>query len=100
MTDKVAIVTGVASGIGRGTCKTPTREGARVMIADIDDDDANKSANTIGDGVIPSRLDVSKEEHWQQAVANCLNQFERLDIVVDCTGIGTSGDFEETDLLE
>jgi NAD(P)-dependent dehydrogenase (short-subunit alcohol dehydrogenase family) len=70
------------------------------MIADIDDAAANKSTNTIGDGAIPFHLDVTKEEHWQQAVTYCLDQFKRLDIVVNCAGIGVSGDFEETDLSE
>ncbi len=95
---KVAIVSGGASGIGRETCKTLAREGAKTIVADINTEGAQKVAADIGDNAIALALDVAKEDQWQHCVAECIRRFGRLDIVVNGAGIGFSGNFEETSI--
>ncbi len=95
---KVAIVSGGASGIGRETCKTLAREGARVVVADINTQSALKVADDIGDAALAVTLDVTKEPQWENCVSECIEHFGRLDIVVNGAGVGFSGNFEETSL--
>ncbi len=98
--DKVAIVSGAASGIGRETCKTLVREGAKVIIADINLEGAQKVADDIGGNAIALALDVAKENQWEHCVSECIRHFGRLDIVVNGAGIGFSGNFEESPVEE
>ena len=88
---KVAIVTGGASGIGEACAETLAREGASVLITDIDD--------TLGKGVVERivkaggkahylRHDVRDEAAWPGIVADAEKQYGRLDIMVANAGIG------------
>lgn len=95
---KVALVTGGGSGIGRATCMTLVREGARVVVADINEETGRKTAESAGAAAVFQPLDVADEEHWRQGIAAATENFKRLDILVNCAGIGISGIFEETDL--
>lgn len=95
---KVALVTGGASGIGRAACQTLSREGARLVVADINEPGAHKTqASLDGDGFV-QMLDVTSETNWIDAVAAAIDRYGRLDIVVNSAGIGINGDFEETTL--
>ena len=62
--DKLCVVTGGARGIGRGTCEAFAREGARVILTDIDEDEGRKAADEIGCKF--ALLDVRDEAHWQR----------------------------------
>ena len=62
--DKLCVVTGGARGIGRGTCEAFAREGARVILTDIDEDEGRKAADEIGCEF--ALLDVRDEAHWQR----------------------------------
>ena len=95
---KVALVTGGASGIGRAVCKTLAREGARIVVADINEDGGRATAGDIGDAALFVPLDVTDENAWAAAVKRTVAAFDRLDILVNCAGIGFSGDFWETGL--
>ena len=89
---KVALVTGGASGIGRGTCRLFAREGAKVAIADI----AAAAGREVEDEIVGSggeamfvHLDVAKEEEWAEAVRRTVERFGRLDVVVNNAGMST-----------
>ncbi|HTH50905.1 MAG TPA: glucose 1-dehydrogenase [Pyrinomonadaceae bacterium] len=90
-TDKVAIVTGGASGIGLATAKRFATEGCTVVIADLNKEKADQAADEItraGSGkVIGAACDVSKEDQVAAAVATATGQFNRLDIVVNNAGL-------------
>lgn len=88
---KVALVTGAASGIGRATALTFAREGARVMIADIDGAGARRVADEIGDVAIAAQFDVADAHGWDRAAASLTKEFGRLDILVNVAGIGIPG---------
>jgi len=88
---KVAIVTGGASGIGAACAATLAREGAKVVITDIDDAGGRRIAdNIVGAGGQAAflRQDVSLEETWPGIIEAAEQRFGRLDVMVANAGIG------------
>ena len=83
---KVAIVTGGASGFGRGIAETFAREGARVLIADLDGDKALDVVRCIGESAIAMRSDVTRREDVEAMVGNAVHVFGGLDILVNNAG--------------
>jgi 3(or 17)beta-hydroxysteroid dehydrogenase len=93
----VAIVTGGASGIGAATCRLLAREGANVVVADVQDDLGQKVAKDIGGTAVFCHLDVASEADWQRVIDDALQRFGRLDILVNNAGIsGGMGSVETT----
>ena len=86
---KVALVTGAASGIGAATARVLAREGARVVITDLDDTAGQAIASEIGGHYI--HHDVTDEDGWKAVIADTGQRFGRLDIVVANAGIGIMG---------
>jgi 2-dehydro-3-deoxy-L-rhamnonate dehydrogenase (NAD+) len=84
---KTGIVTGSARGIGRAIAERLAREGARVMIADVDETTAQATASAIGAGAIAYRLDVTSVASWEAAVGTAAAAWGRLDILVNNAGI-------------
>lgn len=96
---KVALVTGGARGIGAGVAKALTDEGAKVVIADILDEDGAALADTFGtDRARYVRLDVTDYAAWEAAVAATLEAFGRLDILVNNAGIANFGPIDQYSL--
>jgi 3-oxoacyl-[acyl-carrier protein] reductase len=83
---KRALVTGAASGFGKGIAETFTREGARVAVVDLNLEGAQKVAQDLGNGAIAIRCDVSKAEDVAAAVQQANDSFGGLDIVVNNAG--------------
>jgi NAD(P)-dependent dehydrogenase (short-subunit alcohol dehydrogenase family) len=79
--DRVAIVTGAASGLGLATATRMVAEGARVAIADIDAPGADAAATSLGDAAFSVAVDVSDEASVQQMVAAVVERFGAIDIV-------------------
>ncbi|MEA2527066.1 MAG: 2-dehydro-3-deoxy-L-rhamnonate dehydrogenase [Thermomicrobiales bacterium] len=84
---KTGIVTGSARGIGRAIAERLAREGARVMIADVDEAAAQAVAAEIGAGALAQRLDVTSSASWDAAVGAATAAWGRLDILVNNAGI-------------
>src|SRR5579859_3685908 len=88
---KTALVTGAASGIGRGCALALAREGARVIVADVDIEGARETCRLIdaqgGDAQIsasrPQALDVTDEAAWASAVESLRREGAGLDILVN-----------------
>jgi len=83
---KVALVTGAASGFGRGIAETFAHEGARVVVADLDGEGAEKVAAGIGEAARAVRADVSARADAERMVAAALSAFGRLDVLVNNAG--------------
>jgi 3-hydroxybutyrate dehydrogenase len=87
--DKVAIVTGAASGIGHEIAKIYAREGARVVIADINQKAADAAAAALGDAkkAIGVVMDVTNEQQVDAGVERTVEQFGKVDVLVSNAGI-------------
>jgi len=84
---KVAIVTGAGSGIGAGIAKLFAKEGAKVVLADCNFDNAKKIARSIGKNALAVKCDVSKEFSVKAMVDATLKKFNKIDILVNNAGI-------------
>ncbi|EGD54591.1 SDR family NAD(P)-dependent oxidoreductase [Gordonia neofelifaecis] len=85
--DKVAIITGGAKGMGEATARLMAREGAKVVIADVDDARGQALAAEIGDSAEYAHLDVSNESEWQAVVNGAVAKHGRVDALVNNAGI-------------
>ncbi|HRY05894.1 MAG TPA: glucose 1-dehydrogenase [Hyphomicrobiaceae bacterium] len=83
---KIAIVTGGASGFGRGIAETFAREGARVIIADLNGAAGMQVAQALGNGAVAVEADVTRKSDVQQMVAVADEVFGGLDILVNNAG--------------
>ncbi len=84
---RVALITGAGSGFGEGIAKLFAREGAKVVIADLNEQGANRVASLIGSSALALKGDVSKREDIQSMVDATMNEFGSLDIVINNAAI-------------
>ncbi|QEI05230.1 SDR family oxidoreductase [Pigmentiphaga aceris] len=86
---KVAIVTGAASlrGIGRATAKAFVAQGARIVVLDLDEAQAQAAAADLGQGHLGLRADVTDRQACVDAVAKVQEQFGQIDILINNAGI-------------
>jgi len=84
--DKVAVVSGAGSGFGEGIARTFAREGARVVVADIDAANGARVARDIA-GAVFCKTDVSKNAEVKAMIAAAVENFGGLDIVVNNAGV-------------
>src|SRR5262245_22932509 len=85
--NKVALVTGAASGFGKGIAATFAREGARVAVVDIDEEAAREAAASISNKAIAVRCDVSQRADVDAAVKATVDAFGGIDILVNNAGM-------------
>ena len=99
LANKVAIISGAASGMGAATARMFAREGAKVVIADVLEHQGREVATGIGASARFELLDVAKEESWAAVVATTTREFGKVDILVNNAGISGSAeqDFYSTE---
>ncbi len=88
---KVAIVTGGASGIGEASVRLFLAQGARVIIADMQDDLGRALAAELGERCLFQHTDVSRSDHVKDLCAVAIDRFGRLDVMFNNAGIITIG---------
>ena len=86
--EKVAVVTGGASGIGLATTKKLLSEGANVVILDLKMDE--EIINSLGENVLYLKCDVSNEENVKNCIEEIIKKFDYIDYLVANAGIGGS----------
>lgn len=93
--EKSAVITGGANGIGEATARLLAREGAHVVIADLNDERGQALARELGGSYI--RTDVTREADVEAAVAMAMDKTGRLDVMVNSAGVlGAIGSIMET----
>ncbi|MFN0146640.1 MAG: glucose 1-dehydrogenase [Dehalococcoidia bacterium] len=96
---KVAVITGGASGIGEGTVRLFANEGAKVVIADVQDARGQKLAEELGTNTAYLHTDVSQEAQVAEAIDYAVRKFGRLDTIFNNAGFGgVSGPIDELDM--
>ncbi len=99
LTDKVALITGGARGMGAETARLLAANGATVVVADILVDDGKATAQSIV-GATYRTLDVSSQQGWSQVVADTLDKHGRIDVLVNNAGIDLIKRLSDTTLEE
>ena len=98
---KVAIIAGSAEGIGKATARVFAREGAKVVVADINTEKGRATAEeikTAGHEALFVPLNVTSEESWQALIDTTLQTYGKLSVMVNNAGISMARDIEETTL--
>lgn len=98
--DRVAVVTGAASGIGAATAELFARHGARVGLVDIDADGLERTGQAVaaaGGEALLLRADVARAQDAADGTARVMERWGRIDVVVTCSGVSIGGTVETTD---
>jgi NAD(P)-dependent dehydrogenase (short-subunit alcohol dehydrogenase family) len=101
--DKVAIITGAAGGLGKAEALILAREGAKVVLTDIDEAGIEKAADEIsgtGAKAISIKHDVTSESEWNMVIGRTLEEFGRLDVLVNNAGVIIYKKIIDTSLAE
>jgi 3(or 17)beta-hydroxysteroid dehydrogenase len=92
--DKVAIITGAAKGLGEADARMFTKEGAIVLLCDVDEEALHRLADEIGDNAVAYPFDVRFEKNWQDVMAMVRQRWGRLDVLVNNAGVVAPGSVE------
>ncbi|HUH38120.1 MAG TPA: SDR family NAD(P)-dependent oxidoreductase, partial [Spongiibacteraceae bacterium] len=98
--DKVCIVTGAASGMGKAHARQLAREGAKVVLTDLNEQSGRAVAEEIGASALFLRHDVSNEQDWQRVMAATTDHFGGLDVLVNNAGLMKMGTIVECTLAD
>lgn len=101
--NKVAIVTGGASGLGKSSALLLASEGAKIVITDLDEENGNevvKQVENDGGEAIFIKQDVSEEDQWKIVIDTTIKRFGKLHILANAAGIGVGGNVEEVTLAD
>ncbi|HMO53395.1 MAG TPA: SDR family oxidoreductase [Tepidiformaceae bacterium] len=99
LNNQVAVITGGASGIGEGTVRKFAAEGARVVIADVQQERGEQLAEELGPGATFCKTDVSQEDQVAAAVDLAMSRWGRLDVMFNNAGFGgVSGPIDQLDI--
>eukprot|EP00689_Sawyeria_marylandensis_P003031 EC824984.1.p1 GENE.EC824984.1~~EC824984.1.p1 ORF type:complete len:121 (+),score=65.66 EC824984.1:27-389(+) len=97
--NKVCLVTGGASGLGEASCIRLHEEGAKIVIADLNEKLGNALAEKLNkkaaNSAIFVKLDVTKEESWANVMKVVAQKFKRLDGLVNSAGITSTWNVEQ-----
>jgi NAD(P)-dependent dehydrogenase (short-subunit alcohol dehydrogenase family) len=93
---KRAVVTGAGAGIGRAIALRLASEGARVALADVDEEGARKVASEIDGETLVRRTDVTRAEEVEELVASAVEAWGGLDVMVNNAGVGVAATVVDT----
>lgn len=95
---KVCVITGGASGIGKVTAAAMLREGAKVIITDLNEPLGKETEAELGENCLFVAQNVTSEDHWRSLIAMIIDRFGRLDILVNNAGISMAAGVEDETL--
>ena len=96
-TDRVALITGAASGVGRATARQMVGEGASVYGVDIDQEGLQSISDELGERFSLKTVDIRDREACHEAVKGCVEHFGKLDIVANVAGVVRSHHVTDVD---
>lgn len=95
---KVVLITGSSRGTGEQTARILVDEGAKVILADVQDELGEKVAADLGENALYVHLDVTSEESWEQGISAAVGHFGKLDGLVNNAGLFVMEALEESEL--
>lgn len=98
--NKVALITGSARGQGAAAARKYVAEGARVVLADVRDEDGKALADELGEAARFVHLDVGDEQGWQAAVRDAVEWFGGIDVLVNNAGVLHFSAVDQTELSD
>jgi 3(or 17)beta-hydroxysteroid dehydrogenase len=101
--NKVALVTGCAGGLGRAMALLLAKEGAAVMVTDLDESAVKPLAEEMrsqGGKAAHAKLDVTSEDEWNKVIDRIIEEFGKLDVLVNNAGVIFYKKLEDTSLAE
>ena len=98
--DKVALISGGARGMGASHARLLAKEGAKVVVGDILDDEGQAVADELGDAARFVHLDVTRPDQWKSAVATAVDAFGKLNVLVNNAGIANGNMLQLFELAE
>ncbi|HZP13618.1 MAG TPA: SDR family oxidoreductase [Nevskiaceae bacterium] len=100
VSNKVAIVTGAASGVGKEDALLLAKEGANVVLTDVNEEQGQAVAKQIGDAAMFIKHDIASEDQWKDVIARTEAKFGGVDILVNNAAILIYGNIEDTNLAD
>ena len=97
---KVAIISGGSRGMGAVEAELFVKEGAKVIVGDVREDEGRSLVEKIGADAVFVRLDVTSEAGWAAAVKEAVDRYGKLDILVNNAGVSARGTIEETTVAD
>src|SRR5689334_4187752 len=95
---KVALISGGARGMGASHARALVAEGAKVVVGDILDDEGKALADDLGDAVRYVHLDVTQPDQWQAGVSTAVQEYGKLNVLVNNAGIINGSPLQKFDL--
>ena len=90
ISDKVALITGGASGLGLATANKLLSSGAKIMLVDLNEDNVKKASENLGDKTAFAIANVTDEDSVAECIKSTVDKFGGIHIVVNCAGIGSA----------
>ena len=97
---KVALISGGSRGMGAFEAELFLKEGAKVVVGDVREEEGRALVDKIRGDSVFVRLDVTSESDWAAAVNEAVDRYGKLDILVNNAGISARGSIEETTVAE
>jgi 3alpha(or 20beta)-hydroxysteroid dehydrogenase len=97
---KVALISGGARGMGASHARLLVTEGAKVVIGDILDDEGKALADDLGDAARFVHLDVTQPDEWKAAASTAVQEFGKLNVLVNNAGIVNGSPLQKFDLTK
>lgn len=94
---KIAVITGGAQGFGFGLAKALIREGASVVVADMNEAQGHKAVEELGENAAFVKVDVSKDESVEQMIISAVEKFKGIDIFISNAGVLKAGSLRDMD---
>ena len=87
LNEKITVITGAANGLGEADARIFAKEGAKVILADVDDTNGKRIAEEIGNDSVYIHLDVRDEAEWVKVIQGVVESYGRIDVLVNNAGV-------------